>query len=332
MLALPAMRRWVLAAGAVFVAAASPAPARAGSRREAPSSMTQHRDRRDGLVLLARARRPRRRRPAGDRRAVLQHVRLRRRRAAARQGHGDEGPRLRAARRRRPRRRRRAEIVVGGNEGTVAAYEFEGGGCSVKPGWPASTCSGGQCPEARGMAAGDLDGDGRIEVVVTTTNTSPTGSQVFVFDATGALSPGADRLASLQPRPTTTTSTASATTATALRRERRHRQPRRRPAARGRRHVRQPPDQRLQPRRHVGARVAVVHEPAERLRRAPPRLGPVHPLAEPEGRGRPLPPPHRRLAATCARRRGCSGRPRRRRSPTSTATGGTRSSASRTPS
>jgi hypothetical protein len=36
------------------------------------------------------------------------------------------------------------------------------------------------------MAAADLDGDGRVEVVVTTTNTSPTGSQVFVFAADGS--------------------------------------------------------------------------------------------------------------------------------------------------
>jgi len=91
------------------------------------------------------------------------------------------------------------EIVVGGNEGTVAAYEWKGGALAVKAGWPASTTSGGQSPEARGMAAADLDGDGKLEVVVTTTNTSSTGSQVFVFSADGKLfAPGGN--ASAWPR------------------------------------------------------------------------------------------------------------------------------------
>jgi hypothetical protein len=79
------------------------------------------------------------------------------------------------------------EVVVGGNQGTVAAYEWKGGALSVKAGWPASTCSGGQCPEARGMAAADLDGNGSIEVVVTTTNTAQGGAQVFVFEPDGTL-------------------------------------------------------------------------------------------------------------------------------------------------
>ena len=82
------------------------------------------------------------------------------------------------------------EIVVGGNEGTVAAYNLRGGGLRLKPGWPASTCSGGQCPETRGLAAADRDRDGRGEVVATTTNTSPTGSQVFVFNGSGARATG----------------------------------------------------------------------------------------------------------------------------------------------
>lgn len=77
------------------------------------------------------------------------------------------------------------EIVVGGNEGTVAAYRLRGGNLQVA--WTASTTSGGEAPEARGMAAADLDGDGRTEVIVTTTNTASDGAQVFVFDAEGDL-------------------------------------------------------------------------------------------------------------------------------------------------
>ena len=40
------------------------------------------------------------------------------------------------------------DIVVAGNEGTVAAYEFRGGGLQVKSGWPAST------DERRAVAGG----------------------------------------------------------------------------------------------------------------------------------------------------------------------------------
>ena len=78
------------------------------------------------------------------------------------------------------------EIVVGGS-GTVAAYDYRNGRLRLKDGWPASTRSGGQLPEVRGLAAADLNGDGRVEVVATTTNTSPTGAQVFVFNARGNL-------------------------------------------------------------------------------------------------------------------------------------------------
>jgi len=78
------------------------------------------------------------------------------------------------------------DIVVGGT-GSVAAYEFRGGSLHGKPGWPASVRSGGQTPEVRGLAAADLDHDGRVEVVATTTNTSSKGAQVFVFDAAGRL-------------------------------------------------------------------------------------------------------------------------------------------------
>ena len=76
------------------------------------------------------------------------------------------------------------EIVVGGT-GTVAAYDYRHGGLHLKKGWPASVRSGGQTPEVRGLAAADLNHDGKVEVVATTTNTSPTGAQVFVFNSRG---------------------------------------------------------------------------------------------------------------------------------------------------
>jgi hypothetical protein len=78
------------------------------------------------------------------------------------------------------------EVVVGGS-GSVGAYEWRAGKLTKKKGWPASVASGGQKPEVRGLAAADLDGDGKIEVVATTTNTSKTGAQVFVFSPNGKL-------------------------------------------------------------------------------------------------------------------------------------------------
>ncbi len=67
--------------------------------------------------------------------------------------------------------------------------------------------------------------------------------------------------------------------------QRRHRAARGRQAAGHRRHLRQPPDQRVPPRRHVGARLPLVHQPRQPVPGTPARLGPVHPLAQPEGRG-----------------------------------------------
>ncbi|MBI4950736.1 MAG: VCBS repeat-containing protein [Myxococcales bacterium] len=80
------------------------------------------------------------------------------------------------------------DLVVGSSDGTVAAYEWTAQGFVLKPSWAgASTCSDGDCPETRGMAAADLDGDGSVEIAFTTTNTAENGAQVFVLDATGSL-------------------------------------------------------------------------------------------------------------------------------------------------
>jgi len=80
------------------------------------------------------------------------------------------------------------EIVAGrGHE--VYAYELVDGALVIEDGWPADTTTAGNPPEVRGLAAADLDGDGTIEVVATTTQTADTakgGAQVFVFAASGA--------------------------------------------------------------------------------------------------------------------------------------------------
>jgi hypothetical protein len=79
------------------------------------------------------------------------------------------------------------EIVVGrGHE--VVAYSWSGISSALDRRWAADTTTGGNTPEVRGLAAADLDGDGLIEIVATTTQTASTengGAQVFVFDVDG---------------------------------------------------------------------------------------------------------------------------------------------------
>lgn len=80
--------------------------------------------------------------------------------------------------------------IVYGNAHEVYAYEWRGGALVLEDGWPADTTTAGNAPEVRGLAASDLDGDGLIEIVATTTQTERTedgGAQVFVFSRNGAL-------------------------------------------------------------------------------------------------------------------------------------------------
>jgi len=77
------------------------------------------------------------------------------------------------------------EIVVGADKG-VAAYEYKSKSLAIKAGWPVLAGKAGESYEVRGLAAADLDGDGKIEVVATTTVGSA-GSQVWVFSPDGKL-------------------------------------------------------------------------------------------------------------------------------------------------
>jgi hypothetical protein len=80
--------------------------------------------------------------------------------------------------------------VVFGQGSQVYAYGWVTGRLRLEPGWPVDTTVAGESPEVRGLAAADLDGDGRLEIVATTTQTQPAasgGAQVFVFSADGRL-------------------------------------------------------------------------------------------------------------------------------------------------
>ena len=161
------------------------------------------------------------------------------------------------------------EIVVGGNEGTVAAYNLSGT-LRVKPGWPASTCSGGQCPEARGMAAADLDGNGSIETVVTTTTRRTAARRCSCSTRPAVCIARAgphQRWPKVQRLQTQTfngignhgygaygENVGIGNLDDDAQLEDHH-------------HVRQPPDQRVQPRRHLRAGLGLVHEPREWTRR-----------------------------------------------------------------
>lgn len=93
--------------------------------------------------------------------------------------------------------------VVFGSSHEVYAYEWRSGALELKAGWPADTTTAGESPEVRGMAAGDLDGNGIIEIVVTTTQTRSTkdgGAQIFVFTASGDLYQPAGRSFPAWPR------------------------------------------------------------------------------------------------------------------------------------
>jgi hypothetical protein len=88
------------------------------------------------------------------------------------------------------------EVVVAAGEGTVAAYEWLEGQLQIKAGWPTTTCIADSCFENRSLGADDLDGDGTVEIVVSSTRSEqPSGYEgtnphVFVFEPDGSTRAG----------------------------------------------------------------------------------------------------------------------------------------------
>jgi hypothetical protein len=80
--------------------------------------------------------------------------------------------------------------VVCGRGSYVYAFEWRNGRLQTKAGWPQNTRSPGFIPEVRGLAAADIDGNGSIEIVATTTQQEDEahgGAQVFVYAGNGGL-------------------------------------------------------------------------------------------------------------------------------------------------
>ena len=78
--------------------------------------------------------------------------------------------------------------IVCGQGKNVFVYEWIGHRFTRKAGWPADTTCAGSAPEVRGLAAADLDNNGSIEIIATTTQTLDTaagGTQVYVWSFTG---------------------------------------------------------------------------------------------------------------------------------------------------
>ncbi len=79
--------------------------------------------------------------------------------------------------------------LIYGNRHEVYAYEWRNLQFHPKTGWPADTTTAGESPEVRGLSAADLNGDGLIEVIATTTQTQSTedgGAQVLVYSPNGS--------------------------------------------------------------------------------------------------------------------------------------------------